>query len=100
VHVTGLVPPACCLVFGISLVRMAPVAPVCKSLQPDMCCAAVSCRCLEAAVPGNTLGKVHQLSVQLLSEGLRDLGLLPRATLEDFQKGLYRWGIQQGTCAV
>jgi hypothetical protein len=41
-------------------------------------------------VPGNTLGKVHQLSVQLLSEGLRDLGLLPRATLEDFQKGLYR----------
>eukprot|EP00882_Tetradesmus_deserticola_P006395 GHRQ01006726.1.p1 GENE.GHRQ01006726.1~~GHRQ01006726.1.p1 ORF type:complete len:508 (+),score=199.91 GHRQ01006726.1:146-1669(+) len=47
-------------------------------------------RCLEAAVPGNTLGKVHQLSVQLLSEGLRDLGLLPRATLADFQKGLYR----------
>ncbi|KAF6266603.1 peptidase M24, structural domain-containing protein [Scenedesmus sp. NREL 46B-D3] len=47
-------------------------------------------RCLEAAVPGNTLGKVHQLSVQLLSEGLRDLGLLPLATLQDFQKGLYR----------
>jgi hypothetical protein len=41
-------------------------------------------------VPGSTLGKVHQLSVQLLSEGLWNLGLLPRATLEDFQKGLYR----------
>eukprot|EP00879_Flechtneria_rotunda_P028716 GHRR01030931.1.p1 GENE.GHRR01030931.1~~GHRR01030931.1.p1 ORF type:complete len:455 (+),score=161.77 GHRR01030931.1:479-1843(+) len=47
-------------------------------------------RCLDAVVPGSTLAKVHALSVQLLSEGLRDLGLLPTAGLEDFTAGLYR----------
>lgn len=52
---------------------------------------AVRQKCLEAVAPGNTLAKVHQLSVRLLSEGLHALGILPRATLEDFQnKGLYR----------
>lgn len=47
-------------------------------------------RCLAEAYPGNTLAKLHNLSVQLLSEGLRDLGILGRASLEDIQKGLYR----------
>lgn len=49
-------------------------------------------RCLETVVPGNSLGKIHQLSVQLLSEGLFQLGILPRASLDDFRRGLYRWG--------
>jgi len=49
-----------------------------------------SCRCLEEAYPGNTLAKIHSLSVQLLSEGLRDLGILPGASLDDITRGLYR----------
>ncbi|KAF8072937.1 ICP55 [Scenedesmus sp. PABB004] len=50
----------------------------------------VRSRCLEAIVPGNTLAKVHQLSVRLLSEGLADLGVLPGSAAADFQAGLYR----------
>lgn len=51
---------------------------------------AVRQRCLEEAYPGNTLAKIHSLSVQLLSEGLRDLGILPGASLDDITRGLYR----------
>lgn len=53
-------------------------------------------RCLEQAYPGNTLAKLHNLSVQLLSEGLRDLGILPGVSLDDIQRGLYRWGVCWG----
>lgn len=41
-------------------------------------------------MPGNTLGKIHQLSVQLLCEGLHELGILPRLSLDDLRRGLYR----------
>lgn len=47
-------------------------------------------QCLAEAYPGNTLAKLHSLSVSLLSEGIRDLGILPGASLEDIQRGLYR----------
>lgn len=47
-------------------------------------------RCLAEAYPGSTLAKIHSLSVQLLSEGLKDLGILPGASLDDIQRGLYR----------
>lgn len=47
-------------------------------------------RVLAEAYPGNTLAKLHNLSVQLLSEGLRDLGILPGASLDDITRGLYR----------
>ena len=45
---------------------------------------------MQEAYPGNTLAKIHSLSVQLLSEGLRDLGILPGASLDDIMRGLYR----------
>jgi Xaa-Pro aminopeptidase len=47
-------------------------------------------RCLEAVHPGSTLTKVHALSVQLLSEGLRDLGVLPGLSVEAIAAGPYR----------
>eukprot|EP00878_Enallax_costatus_P017370 GHUV01018243.1.p1 GENE.GHUV01018243.1~~GHUV01018243.1.p1 ORF type:complete len:479 (+),score=103.96 GHUV01018243.1:841-2277(+) len=47
-------------------------------------------KCLEAVVPGNTLAKVHQLSVQLLCEGLHELGILPQYSLDDLRRGMYR----------
>jgi Xaa-Pro aminopeptidase len=47
-------------------------------------------RCLEACKPGSTLAKVHQLSIQLLSEGLRDLGLLPGLSTDAIAAGPYR----------
>lgn len=50
----------------------------------------LSCRVLAEAYPGNTLAKLHSLSVQLLSEGLRDLGILPGVSLDDITRGLYR----------
>lgn len=36
-------------------------------------------RCLEAVQPGATLRQLHQLSVRLLCQGLRDLGVGPAA---------------------
>lgn len=50
------------------------------------------CRCLAEAYPGNTLAKLHSLSVDLLSEGLFKLGVLPGQSLEDISRGLYRCG--------
>lgn len=62
-----------------------------SSRAPDYVCCTSSCaRCLAEAYPGNTLAKLHSMSVTLLSEGIRDLGILPGASLEDIQRGLYR----------
>ena len=37
----------------------------------------MSCRqCVEAVQPGATLRQLHQLSVRLLCQGLRDLGVM------------------------
>jgi Xaa-Pro aminopeptidase len=55
-----------------------------------MLCRVTDLRVLAEAYPGNTLAKLHNLSVQLLSEGLRDLGILPGASLDDITRGLYR----------
>jgi hypothetical protein len=54
-------------------------------------------RCLAEAYPGSTLAKIHSLSVQLLSEGLKDLGILHGASLDDIQRGLYRCAV---ACAL
>jgi Xaa-Pro aminopeptidase len=63
-------------------------------MHPSCCCCMVhlprSPRVLAEAYPGNNLAKLHNLSVQLLSEGLRDLGILPGASLDDITRGLYR----------
>jgi Xaa-Pro aminopeptidase len=41
-------------------------------------------------VPGSTLGKVHALSVRLLSEALVELRLLPGVSAEQLAAGAYR----------
>ena len=47
-------------------------------------------RVLEAARPGETLSRLHTLSVRLLSEGLHQLRLLPGVSVEAIQAHHYR----------
>ncbi|EFJ50376.1 hypothetical protein VOLCADRAFT_58370, partial [Volvox carteri f. nagariensis] len=47
-------------------------------------------RCLAACRPGSSIRELHALSIDILSEGLLDLKLLPRASLAEIRNHLYR----------
>lgn len=46
---------------------------------------------LEALRPGTTLGRLHALSVRLLSEALRQLRVLPGMSVDAIAAQHYRW---------
>jgi Xaa-Pro aminopeptidase len=46
--------------------------------------------CLQAARPGTSIRKLHDLSVRLLCDGIHSLGIIPQASLEQLAAGLYR----------
>lgn len=47
-------------------------------------------RVLESLRPGTTLGRLHQLSVRLLSEGLQQLRILPGMSVDAIAAQHYR----------
>ncbi|GLC43480.1 hypothetical protein PLESTB_001561700 [Pleodorina starrii] len=47
-------------------------------------------RCLAACRPGSSIRELHSLCIDILSEGLRDLRLLPGASLAEIRNTLYR----------
>ncbi|GIL85310.1 hypothetical protein Vretimale_10733 [Volvox reticuliferus] len=47
-------------------------------------------RCLAACRPGSSIRELHALCVDILSEGLRELRLLPGASLAEIRSSLYR----------
>lgn len=47
-------------------------------------------RVLESVRPGTTLGRLHQLSVRLLSEGLQQLRILPGMSIDAIAAQHYR----------
>ena len=60
------------------------LATFCRQSCDDRCIWALYRRCVEECVVGGTLRAIHQLSIQLLSEGLAELrifGLLPPAEI-------------------
>jgi Xaa-Pro aminopeptidase len=46
--------------------------------------------CVAAVRPGNTVDKIHEQAVQLLTEGMVDLGLLQGSVAELIEKGAYK----------
>ncbi|KAG2424574.1 hypothetical protein HXX76_014454 [Chlamydomonas incerta] len=47
-------------------------------------------RCLAAARPGSSIRDLHHLCIDVLSEGIRDLGLRPGASLAEIRGSMYR----------
>ncbi|KAG2448403.1 hypothetical protein HYH02_006295 [Chlamydomonas schloesseri] len=47
-------------------------------------------RCLAATRPGSSIRDLHHLCIDVLSEGIRDLGLRPGASLAEIRGSMYR----------
>lgn len=52
---------------------------------------------VELASPGSTLGEIHDAAVRILTEGMVDLGLLPRSVDESVSMAHYREFYMHGT---
>lgn len=52
---------------------------------------------VELATPGSTLGEIHDTAVRILTEGMVDLGLLPRSVDESVSMAHYRKFYMHGT---
>ena len=52
---------------------------------------------VELATPGSTLGEIHATAIRILTEGMVDLGLLPRSVDESVSMAHYREFYMHGT---
>lgn len=65
--------------------RFSPAQKRCYELVLD-----VEKRCVEAVKPGATVDGIHQLAVDLLTQGMVDLGLLKGTMRENVESGAYK----------
>jgi Xaa-Pro aminopeptidase len=65
--------------------RFTPAQKRCYELVLD-----VEKRCVEAVKPGATVDGIHQLAVDLLTQGMIDLGLLKGTLKENVESGAYK----------